>query len=104
MADAEDVPELRPILERLMSDEARLRVALELFGDQGHPQPADRSERVEGIFSGGPSDRFSQTPDWGRLPRLEDVEGSEPPDVPWPTSPAPVASEASGDRRAGGRS
>lgn len=66
VADALDIAELRPLIEDL-SPEARLRVALEWFGDQGNPQPP-RSERTNWHVTG-------YTTDWpgGRLPLLEDA-------------------------------
>lgn len=61
--DVRDVPELRERYE-LLTPEARLLLALEWFGDQGHSQPTERTEwHILGY-----------TPDWGRLPRLDDAE------------------------------
>jgi hypothetical protein len=59
--DLRDVPEKKAIAEGL-SIKARQRRALEWFGDQGNPQPEERTE----WFGTG------RTPDWGHLPRLED--------------------------------
>jgi hypothetical protein len=42
--DVRDVPELRERCE-LLKDPARLLLALQWFGDQGHPQPS-RAERT----------------------------------------------------------
>jgi hypothetical protein len=65
VCDARDVPELQPWIEDLSPD-AKLQVALEWFGDQGNPQPAERQD-----WHG-----YGRTPDWlgGRLPALEDGE------------------------------
>jgi hypothetical protein len=72
VSDAEDVPELREAI-KLLSPEAKVQLALEWFGDQGHPQPEKRTRPIVATFDGEPlyGDR---TPDWGRLPRLEEDE------------------------------
>jgi hypothetical protein len=68
--DLYDVPELRDVLERLSSEEARQRLALEYFGDEGHPQPREREPVA--LMYGLPAAVYGdRTPDWGRLPRLE---------------------------------
>jgi hypothetical protein len=61
-ADVRDVPELRSTCNLLTGD-ALLVLALEWFGDEGHPQPAQRT-----VW------QLGRTPDWGRLPPLEDDE------------------------------
>ena len=38
-ADIRDVPEQKTTADNLTSESARLRLALEWFGDKGHPQP-----------------------------------------------------------------
>jgi hypothetical protein len=68
--DAEDVPELREMM-RLLSPEARVKLALEYFGDQGHPQPEKRTPRWLGAV-GDVAIYDDLTPNWGRLPRLAD--------------------------------
>jgi hypothetical protein len=68
--DAEDVPELREAM-KLLSRDAKVKLALEWFGDQGHPQPEKRTRPIVATFDGEPV-YGSRTPDWGRLPRLED--------------------------------
>jgi hypothetical protein len=67
-ADIRDVPERKAIAENLTSESARLRLALEWFGDNGHPQPV---ERTEWLGTG-------RTPAWGRLPRLKDDSRTGP--------------------------
>ena len=68
--DARDVPELAPVLGRAgMSFEEKLRVALVWFGDDGHPQPEQRSNW----------ETVGRTPNRGRLPRLD---GDETPAAP----------------------
>lgn len=90
LSDAEDVPELRPILARLTSKEARLRTALEWFGDQGHPQPQDRDYLWTFHFGGETVAIPGRTPDWpgGRLPPLEDDEAHDLPGDPVEERPA----------------
>jgi hypothetical protein len=63
--DVRDVPEFKPWIETLSPDAWR-RLALEHFGDQGNPQPRERSEWH----------LWGYTPDWpgGRLPPLDDDE------------------------------
>jgi hypothetical protein len=70
--DAQDVPELKPIMKRLKSRDAKLRLAVEWFGDEGHPQPKERQRRV--MFYGGPEAivYYDPSPDWGQLPGLAD--------------------------------
>jgi hypothetical protein len=65
--DARDVPELKPLFRQPMSQEQRLRIALEWFGNEGKPQP---EERTAWAVTG-------RTRDWGRLPRLDGGEMSE---------------------------
>jgi hypothetical protein len=66
-------PELQEILVRLPSEEAQQRFALEYFGDEKHPQPENRREWADAWFDGEPAFVY-RTPDFGRLPRLEDDE------------------------------
>jgi hypothetical protein len=68
-ADAQDVPELRSVIELLSSNESRLQLALRWFGDESHPQPVERTD----WYGTG------RTPDWGSLPRLEDDEAERTP-------------------------
>jgi hypothetical protein len=68
--DALDVPELRQRMKLLRSQEARLRLALEYFGDEGHPQPVERTRWPHILVPGQPA-HGQMTPDWGLLPRLE---------------------------------
>jgi hypothetical protein len=82
--DAQDDPALKERLDLAESEDEKLRIALEWYGDEGHPQPAERTEWLEGIFTGITGlDTFTRTPDWGHLPELEDVgveteTGTEP--------------------------
>jgi hypothetical protein len=71
--DLDDVPELRETLKHLSSRDAKRLLALEWFGDQCHPQPEKRTRPYEATFDGEPA-YLDLTPDWGRLPRLEDEE------------------------------
>jgi hypothetical protein len=69
--DIRDVPELRKRTQLLWAQEkfgALLLLALDWFGDKDHPQPKERRDW----------DGYGRTPDWERLPRLED---DEPPAV-----------------------
>jgi hypothetical protein len=68
--DAEVDPEAGPIMARLKSKEAKQRFAVEWFGDEGHPQPEDRTRRPVARFDGHIV-YGDPTPDW-KLPRLED--------------------------------
>ena len=72
--DGYDVPELKPILERLRSEQAQARVVLKHFGDQGHPQPRDRTPPL--LMMGDGPVYGDRTPDWGRLSRLDDDEAA----------------------------
>jgi hypothetical protein len=86
--DAEDVPELRQRMKLLSSFEAKLRLALDWFGDQGHPQPEKRTRPATASFDdyvvyGDP------TPDWRRLPRLDET-GQPKARKPRHRPPAPV--------------
>lgn len=65
--DVRDVDELRERCKLLHGKpDALLRLALEHFGDQARPQPAERTVwRVSG-----------RTADWGRLPRLDERDAS----------------------------
>lgn len=69
--DGLDVPELRGRLKRLRSQEARERLALEWFGDEGHAQPTERTRWPGIVFAGQKAFGGRMTPDWGTLPRLE---------------------------------
>ena len=72
--DIHDVRELRLARRRLRRDDL-LRLALTYFGDEGNPQPENRSDWVgeRGVPAiHGPNTPTFRTPDWGRLPRLED--------------------------------
>jgi hypothetical protein len=62
--DAHFVPELKPWFRKL-SKETKQKVALEWFGDEGHPQPEERNVPV-GVIA-------VTSPDWGRLPSLDDA-------------------------------
>jgi hypothetical protein len=76
--DAEDVPELHEMME-LLSPEAKARLALEWFGDQGHPQPEERTPPVIGAFLDHGSFIYGDlTPNWGWLPPLAPEEDSGP--------------------------
>jgi hypothetical protein len=74
--DAEDDPGAAPVMEKLKSNEAKRRFAVEWFGDQGHPQPKERQRRVIAYFGPDSIVYANPTPDWERLPRLEDEESS----------------------------
>jgi hypothetical protein len=65
-ADVRDVPELRERC-KILKGPARLRLALEWFGDRRYPQPVERTVWPT----------FGRTPDWGRLHRLDDEPGGE---------------------------
>ncbi len=68
--DAEDVPKLRERMSLLSSPEAKLRLALEWFGDQGHPQPEKRTRPITGQI--GDLILYDDlTPVWGWLPSLD---------------------------------
>jgi len=84
--DAEDVPELQQRMSLLRSPEAKLRVALEWFGDEGHPQPETRTRPF--LYALWDVEAYGDvTPSWGRLQRLED---GEPTDAqPEPTAQQP---------------
>jgi hypothetical protein len=75
--DAFDVPELRDVMRRLRTDEARLRLALEWFGDGGHPQPTKRTRPALLVTEGRPAVLGKVTPEWGQLPKLDDDEPAE---------------------------
>src|SRR5262245_15632944 len=86
VSDAHEVPELVPILEGL-SKEAALQVALEYFGDEGNPQPTERTD----------DGWIGRTPDFGQLHRLED-DGQTPVErsrrkKPRHRPPTPIARE-----------
>jgi len=68
--DAEDEPELQAEMELLSSPEAKLRRALQYFGDEGNPQPENREPRVLAGWDDGRVIEGALTPDWGQLPRL----------------------------------
>jgi hypothetical protein len=59
--DVQDVPKLRERC-KLLKAPALLALALEWFGDKGHPQPVERTSWYG----------LGRTPDWGPLPPLED--------------------------------
>lgn len=85
VCDGWDDPRLKPILERLESEPARRRAALEWFGDQGHPQPEQRKRRFLVYHAPDLVTYAHPTPDWGRLPPLEDGRDSSiarPPEEP----------------------
>jgi hypothetical protein len=69
--DLMDVPELQKELKFLRSEAARLRRALEWFGDEGNPQPANRTRRATMAFGDGEVVLGPVTPKWGPLPRLD---------------------------------
>lgn len=60
--DIRDVPEVKPWVEGL-SPEAKRQLAIEYFGDQGHPQPP-QGQRTKWHITG-------YTREFGRLPRLD---------------------------------
>jgi len=64
--DGFDVPKLAPALERLDLEAQRYAV-LVYFGDERNPQPPERTRW----------ELWGRTPDWGRLPRLDDAERPE---------------------------
>jgi hypothetical protein len=70
----EDDPELGPIMDNLTSEEAKQRLVLEWFGDQGHPQPKEPRKRVDPMYGSGKIVIVPLPPVWGYLPRLEDDE------------------------------
>jgi hypothetical protein len=67
--DIRDVPELRDKTAR-MSRKAKELLALEYFGDQGNPQPEDRTAWVRASSPTRVVRR--RTPDFRRLPSLDD--------------------------------
>jgi hypothetical protein len=69
--DAQDEPALHTAMSLLATDDAKLRLALEYFGDDGHPQPTRRTPPNTGAF-GDHALYGSLTPEWGLLPRLKD--------------------------------
>lgn len=80
---ARGIPELRDALARCGPSEDYVRLALEWFGDEGQPQPRERSYwsvssgRAENAVAGSPPGyRTPDWPDWpgGRMPRLDDDE------------------------------
>ena len=75
--DLVDVPELRAELKFLRTKAARLRRALEWFGDEGHPQPKSRTRPAVMAFGKGEIVYGGLTPDWGPLPRLDADERPE---------------------------
>jgi hypothetical protein len=68
--DLLDVPELKDELKFLRTKRARLRRALEWFGDEGHPQPKERTRPLLLRTASGHAAYGSLTPDWSRLPPL----------------------------------
>jgi hypothetical protein len=90
--DVRDVAKLRQeceLLKRVRDkqrrEEAFLRLALEWFGDRGQPQPEKRTRPVAALFVGFEPNYGDLTPDFGRLPRLEDerpADGADEEDVP----------------------
>jgi hypothetical protein len=95
--DARDEPALQEQTKLLTSDEAMLRVALEWFGDRGHPQPERRTPRVLTSFGHGTGVSAGLTPDWGRLPSLESAgpptDQPPRPKKPRHRPPDPIAKE-----------
>ena len=95
--DARDEPALREKMKLLSSEEARLRLALEWFGDGSHPQPEKRTPLVLVAFGDGTGFSAGLTPDWGRLPRLESCgppAGQQPRAKPRHRPLDPIAKEA----------
>lgn len=78
--DGEDDPELGPIMELLASEEAKRQLVVEEFGDRGRPQPRERKpRRIFSVLTDAGLEPLvcrDPTPDWGRLPRLEDDESA----------------------------
>jgi hypothetical protein len=72
IADGLNVPQLAPLIRAQESNEDKVMPCLRYFGDEGHPQPAERGRY--GPMINGKGGR--QSPPWGRLPRLKDQ--SEP--------------------------
>ena len=65
--DIQDVPTVRERVERckLMGESALLLLALQWFGDLGHPQPPERRTRP----------KHRRMPDWGPLLPLDELAG-----------------------------
>ena len=72
--DTRDVPELSDMTG--MSANARRLLALQYFGDEGHPQPENRRERKRRKSTSSRDRRvvMFKTPAFGQLPRLPDDE------------------------------
>jgi hypothetical protein len=68
--DIRDVPELSKMTAK-MSRDARQRLALQHFGDEGHLQPEHRRDWVRARSPRGTT--TFRTPDFGRLPPLDDA-------------------------------
>jgi hypothetical protein len=85
--DALDDPALREKM-KLLSPEARVLLALEYYGDEGHPQPEKRTPLIVVAFGEGASASAGRTPDWGRLPPRP-LESGEPTADQQPTPKKP---------------
>jgi hypothetical protein len=72
--DIRDVPGFDDLTRR-MSREAKQRLALQYFGDEGHAQPEQRRDWMRSKTS--KRARWFRTPDFGQLPRLRDAATSE---------------------------
>ena len=71
--DIRDVPEMSELTEKMLRPEKQ-RLALEYFGDQGHPQPEDRRNWVSGTSPA--RTHWRKTPEFRRLPQLPDDDRS----------------------------
>jgi hypothetical protein len=75
--DANDEPVLRSTMRLLKSHDAKLQLALQYFGDEGHPQPRERTRPIVIMVDGKPL-LGNLTPEWGELPSLDAKPENEP--------------------------
>jgi hypothetical protein len=97
------VPELAVQIRAQKSHEDELMVVLRSFGDEGHPQPEERGALMPLLWGlDEPKEdvaaRMDQSPSWGRLPRLEDVEPAKHEVKGEPGTCSPTRSTARGPR------